>query len=409
MANEIEVLDPAATVEKLKKIASRRALNRRNFMAALGVTGAAAGAALVSGRKTARPRTVSATGPAQTDYLNFALNIKYLEATFYSFITTGADLPASVTPASGVVYQPPAKVTFPTQQITDLVNEIAYDELSHVIGLRSLLGGAAVARPALNMQGNGTTASTTAVTITPAVALATARLFEDVGVSVCAYLATYLTGSNLTSAAQILAVEGFHAGALRLTAIQQATAYIPPAYLTFTGVLTSGSAAVASVSNTAGLVVGTVVTGTGIATGTKISAINTPSEAFGTGAITLSANATASSTTASTTLITTTIPSDPFDVEPVDPGAALLAAGGPTAVPNTSNPTIYQGFFNTASAANATVTTPAGFAFPRTTSQTLIILYSNYTTVPPVLAYSGDGRTGGGYFPSALNVVITGI
>jgi hypothetical protein len=409
-SKEIEVLDPTATVEKLKNLASRRAMNRRNFVTALGVTGAAAGAGLVSSRTPARPSTVSALGPAQTDYLNFLLNIKYLEATYYSYITQGADLPISLTAASGTMYQPPAKVTFPTQQITDLVNEIYYDELSHVIGLRNILGAAAVNRPAMNLQGLNTTASTTAVTVTPAAALGTIRLFEDVGVTAINYLAEFLTSNYLTSAAQILAAEAFHAGALRLIVIQQADALVPPAYLSFSGVITSGSPTITNVSNTAGLIVGATLIGTGIASGAKIAAINIASEAFGTGTITMSANANASTTTNATTLIGTNTPSDGLDVEPVDPGAAqvsALATSGPLLVTGTSNPPIYEGFFNTASIANGTETTPAGFAFARTTGQVLTILYSTYAATSYIVALPGAAK--GGYFPLGVTGAINSI
>jgi hypothetical protein len=397
--NEFEVLDPATTVEKLKKSVSRRRLNRRNFMAGLGVTGAAAGAALVSSRKSSRPNVVSANGPTQNDVLNFALNLEYLEATFYSFVTQGTDLPASVTVGSGTVYQPPAKVTFTTQQLTDLFNEIYYDELQHVINLRAVLGGAAISRPSLNLQSLGTSTSTTAVTITPATAIATARLFEDVGVTAYAGAAGFLSGTNLTYAAQILAVEGFHAGALRLVSIQQAAPYAAAAYLWFNGVLTSGSAVISGVSNTAGLSVGNVLTATGIATGAKITAI-TPSTTFGTGSITMSANATATTTANSTTVIATVVPADADDVQPADPGTAALAASGPQLVAGTSNPPVYAGFFDTAVAANATETVAPGMAFARTTSQVLTVVYSNYGVTPIVPAY--PTKASGGYFPSGM-------
>src|SRR5580692_545363 len=105
-SNEIEILDSEATVGKLKKIAAGRALNRRHFMAALGMTGAAAGAGLMSGCSTSN--SVTPSGPAagavaQTDIFNFALNLEYLEATFYSFITQGVDLPTASIVNSGPV------------------------------------------------------------------------------------------------------------------------------------------------------------------------------------------------------------------------------------------------------------------------------------------------------------------
>src|SRR5664280_1958439 len=97
-SNEIAILDPAASVDKLNKIAADRAMNRRRFIAALGITGAAAGAGLLSGcaNNTTMPIS-SPLGAGQTDILNFVLNVEYLQATFYAYLTTGADLPPSVT------------------------------------------------------------------------------------------------------------------------------------------------------------------------------------------------------------------------------------------------------------------------------------------------------------------------
>ncbi len=219
-SNEIEVLDPAATVEKLKKISAGRALNRRNFMAALGMTGAAAGAALLTGCDNSTTAATGTTAPLQqNDILNFALNLEYLEATFYSYITTGADLPSTVTAGSGAVTgAPSAKLVFTgsnAAQITDMLNEIYYDELSHVKDLLSVLGVLAVPRPAINLAAAGAITATNALSI--------ARLFEDVGVTAYAGAAASLNSTNLAYAMQILAVEGFHAGALRLVSIQNPT------------------------------------------------------------------------------------------------------------------------------------------------------------------------------------------
>jgi hypothetical protein len=300
-SKEIEVLDPAATVEKLSNIATVRALNRRNFMAALGMTGAAAGAALLSGCTDSTVAVSTATvAPGESDVLNFALNLEYLEATFYSYITQGVDLPASVTAGSGAITGAPAKLTFATQQITDQLNEIYFDELNHVIALRTLLASAAVPRPAINLAAAG--AITTAAT-----ALSIAREFEDVGATAYAGALTLLTSSSLNYAIQILAVEGFHAGALRLVSIQNSIAY---------------------------------------------------SQA------------------------------DSLDVKPFDPGSAAAAAAGPTAS---------GAFFATAGASSASSSTPAGFAFTRTTSQVLQILYGTAGVV---------GTTKGGFFPNGLNGLI---
>ena len=147
-SNEIEILGSDATVGKLKKIAAGQALNRRHFIAALGMTGAAAGTGLLSGCSSSTTSTAagaSATA-AQTDVLNFALNLEYLEATFYSFITQGTDLTGTAVVNSGAVTNAPGKLVFTgtnAQQITDMLNEIYFDEKNHVSTLIGLLGSSA--------------------------------------------------------------------------------------------------------------------------------------------------------------------------------------------------------------------------------------------------------------------------
>jgi hypothetical protein len=253
-SKEIEVLDPAATVDKLNKIAAGRALNRRHFITALGMTGAAAGVGLMSGCTTTSSVPVTTVvGSGQIDILNFALNLEYLQATFYAYVTTGADIPlsAGVTANSGAITGT-STLTAPlvftgtnASQITDLLNEVYFDELNHVIGLRSVLGSAAIPRPAINLAAFGAITATNALSI--------ARLLEDIGVTAYASGITGLTSSNATYAAQILGAESFHSGALRLISIQNPTiaAYIaavdgmdvPPADL--------GTAALAAAGPTA--------------------------------------------------------------------------------------------------------------------------------------------------------------
>jgi hypothetical protein len=218
-SNEIETLGSAASVEKLNKIAAGRALNRRHFLAALGMTGAAAGAGLMSGCNATTTSVLTTTAStSETNVLNFALNLEYLEATFYSYITQGADLPTSLIAGSGSVTGTPSKLTFTgtnAQQTTDLLNEIYFDEMNHVAFLKSLLGSSAVPRPAINLAAYGTVTATNALSV--------ARLFEDVGVTAYAAAVPLLSNSNITYASQILGVESFHAGALRLISIQNPT------------------------------------------------------------------------------------------------------------------------------------------------------------------------------------------
>ena len=316
-SKEIEILDPAASVEKLKKIAADRALNRRRFLTALGMTGAVAGAGLLSGCAVAsNPVAVNTLGAAQSDILNFVLNLKFLEATFYSYITTGNDLPASVTVNGGAVTGAPAKLAVTaqiTQQTIDLLNEIYFDELNHVKQLQTLLGSSVIFRPAINLAAFGAINSTVG---SASNALSIARVVEDVGVTALASAATGLTTSSATFVAQILAVESFHAGALRLNNIQLNT--VPGTALLYDQ-------------------------------------------------------------------------ADSLDVKPLDPGAI-----NPLTWPNTwAGPPVLGGFFATYGTAAAGAT--AGFAYARTSSQVLAILYGA-PGVPATL-----GTASGGFFPNGVN------
>ena len=204
-SNEIAILDPAATVDKLNKIAADRAVNRRRFITALGITGAAAGAGLLSGcaNNTVSSPISSALGAGQADILNFVLNIEYLQATLFAYLTTGADIAASTgVTANGVAPTgAPAALAVAaplTQQTVDLLNEIYFDDLNHVSYLRSILGSAAVPRPAINLAAFGTITATGPITTTTVPALSLARLLKDLGVTAYASAVTGLTSSNAT-------------------------------------------------------------------------------------------------------------------------------------------------------------------------------------------------------------------
>jgi hypothetical protein len=309
-SKEVEVLDPAPTVEKLEKSASERVLNRRHFIAALGVAGAAvAGTELVRSGPTALAQQVKPSGYAQVDVLNFLLNIKYLKATLYSYLTQGTDLaPTTSLPnvpllnlGTGGVFNPPkvfatSGTTQPVwtaagpasaTEIGDLFNALYYDELKDVVQLQTLLGSALLPRATMNLLGTGTSTATGAQTITQVQAISILRMLEDLSASAFAGATIYLTGTNLQYATQALATNGFHAGALRLLAMQAGAPYYSPQMLTtqtatsqtqnsFTGSLVAGSTTVYNFAPTNPITVGSILTGPNISPNTTITAVNPP-------------------------------------------------------------------------------------------------------------------------------------
>jgi Ferritin-like domain len=211
-----EELDPVVMQQQLNLIRYKRALARRTFIKNVGLASAGiAAGAVIEGCSTGG--TSHAAGPSQTDVLNFALNLEYLEAEFYSVATTGHTLSSTVTGGTSMATGG-SQVTFTSSLVSDVANEIALDEQNHVKFLRSALAGAAVAEPAINLAALGTGFATQAQFLN------LARAFEDTGVSAYGGAATLLTGNNLQYAAQILATEAYHAGNIRFNCIQLATA-----------------------------------------------------------------------------------------------------------------------------------------------------------------------------------------
>lgn len=121
-------------------------------MVGLGLLGTAAAPAALA--QDTKPEPAEDYG-AITDsaILNFALNLEYLEAEFYSYAVYGYGLPSSLTYGKG--HRGPVKggheVPFRSNSIRQFATEIARDEHEHVAFLRSALGSAAVARPEINI------------------------------------------------------------------------------------------------------------------------------------------------------------------------------------------------------------------------------------------------------------------
>jgi len=219
---------------------------------------AIAGLALAASTKEAHAATYS-----DSDILNFALNLEYLEANFYyicafgctidkpnaaaiaaSKVTggTGAAIPINVgvgTPGT-VTCSVTGPVPFSTVAAASYAAETAIEEVRHVAFLQSALGSSTqVAQPAINLDiaagGAWPTLVAAANSVTPSVSIPAsfspyasstgdanfligAYVFEDVGVTAYHGAASLLTMSgNLSAAGGILAVEAYHAGLIRTT------------------------------------------------------------------------------------------------------------------------------------------------------------------------------------------------
>ncbi len=200
-------------------------LPRRSVLKTGALAGAGAAAGSLPFTRSARAATFTI---ADADVLNFALNLEYLEANYYLLGVTGAALPATLT-GGGPAPTAPATtaVPFQTPQLAYYFQRIAADEQAHVNFIRAALGTAAVAQPQIDFMTSFTTLAQAAgligagQTFNPFASeidfLIGSYVFEDVGVTAYAGGGAYLQlgGANIAYAASVLAIEGYHAGAIR--------------------------------------------------------------------------------------------------------------------------------------------------------------------------------------------------
>jgi hypothetical protein len=221
-----------------------KAVTRRSFLAG---SGSAAAVALVAGcagsstpaampTPTPAPTTPAPTATVlgDTDYLNFALNLEYLEAEFYLRAATGSGLSATDTGNATTTVVVPSTTMVPglTTVQQKYIYEIAQNELDHVRFLRSALGSDAVSRPNLDLMNSFNGAASAAgigSSFNPFASyeafLVGAFVFEDVGVTAYLGAAGLLTSkTNLAAAASIAAVEAYHAAEIRTLLIADSIA-----------------------------------------------------------------------------------------------------------------------------------------------------------------------------------------
>ena len=230
IANDPDQL--SGELQRLTRQRSATLLNRRHLIAGLGAAGAVAGAAALTGCNdsgtlsptpaptppTTPPTTPPPATPSVVDVLNFALNLEYLEASFYAYVTTGSGLNTGITGASPGAVSGGAQVQFTNGVIGAYAKELAMHEAAHVTYLRNTitsLMGTPIDIPALNLAAMGSVTSDSTFVIA-------ARQLETVGVSAyegsIAALVSNL--SVLTAAAQIHDVESEHESVLRQFCIQ---------------------------------------------------------------------------------------------------------------------------------------------------------------------------------------------
>jgi hypothetical protein len=211
-----------------KKLFSKT-MNRRNLLGSVGVLGASAVLAACDTTPTPNPNPNPNPNPQpNVNYdaaiLNFALNLEYLEAAFYlAAVGRIADLPggsAEVRLPAG--FDGRTAINFDNAAVRQYAEEIAQDELDHVVFIRTALSslGAPVAeRPVLDLNDAFANAANAAFNTTlPArfnpfanelFFLHGAFIFEDVGVTAYKGAAPLITDATtvLAKSAGILAVE----------------------------------------------------------------------------------------------------------------------------------------------------------------------------------------------------------
>jgi hypothetical protein len=158
----------------------------------------------------------------ELDVLNFALNLEYLEAEFYTYATTGKSITSfgigikgqadGTNPTTGGTTVGGNKVNFSEDEAStrNIAAQIGADERAHVVLLRGALGSSAVAMPNIDLGALGFGFGNQNDF------LRAARLLEDIGVTAYSGAAGLLkTPDIIATAAGLLGAEAEHAASIR--------------------------------------------------------------------------------------------------------------------------------------------------------------------------------------------------
>ena len=199
--------------------------SRRSALQGLGLLGAAA---------ALRPRLAGAhpvPGVTDEDIFNFALNLESLETEYYLRGTTGKGMDAADAGKDPGEVQGGKQVPWKNNDLRQMLEEVALNELAHVRFYRRVLGAQAVSRPAIDLGGFTAAAKAAGLgdNFDPFASemnfLLGGMLMEDVGVTAYHGAAPLLTDKkNLDAAAGILAVEAYHMGMARSVLYQMGKA-----------------------------------------------------------------------------------------------------------------------------------------------------------------------------------------
>ncbi|MFA5965934.1 MAG: ferritin-like domain-containing protein [Sphingomonas sp.] len=241
--------DTPSSEQLVAAIAQNRA-ERRRFLVGASRTGLALGTVALldacgggssgSGTATPTPTDTSVTPtPTSTSVaidqnaFNFLINLEYLTAQFYALASTGTGLSATLLTGTGTQGSVTGgrAVTFTDPIVAQYARELAADDLAHVGLLRSILGAAVVAQPAINIDGGASGAFTTAMlnagvigsgTFDPYASdenfLLAAYFLSDVVVTAYKGASLLVTGAaTLPPLVGMMAAEAYHAGLIRTT------------------------------------------------------------------------------------------------------------------------------------------------------------------------------------------------